>query len=586
MISLANVLYNNIGRNITAMHASLARIAGRSHFEDEENSSFHSDPEYPNFTKTTLDKETEGFDIEDKDVEEVASGDYVDEKKLKYKSDRDMAAYKNMLAYINLLKGDEKLRQLQKTDPAKYIHIKNKYMQRLQNAKNLNMVYKNFLREMRNIDATMNPQMPQEISDNYQKIKKIRDMENKRNPGTYDTPKVDLKPFKHREEAINFEDILYKKKLILDRIDSMISKVDMYREKINPAYKDETNSFAVEAFEEIENVHRRLVKYRSTFVATLDNIERVKVKYPGGTTQFTEKFKETSEELEIELGKIDRYVNQISADIDSYEQSYEDLKAKASENKFLTGYISKFVGKGTNLESFRGQKNFGTEFFTNAYSAIVDSDPRVGSDEYFGYEGLDISNEEEVYKYLTEGAPERRVDSDKEDIVTFRCAIPYNSIDWEKMDKNYRELGTEESDPLMHVIYVKPGAQVILWDAFYNDRDVDQDNIPLNKSTVTASHLSKLADLIKLASKEIKVYHNIEYEKFSMDENTIEEESYSVDFWQERDRASVVVTNNLTGQTVYEAWDEDVYNDVDLGLYNFGDTESVLDYLRDVGIIK
>lgn len=590
MIALANVFYNNIHSNINKLYASLGRLAGRSHFEDEENKSFYSDPEYPNFTKNTLDRETEEFDMPDKESEDVASGEYVDEKKLKYKSDREQAAYKNMLAYVNLLKGDERMRKLQKEDPAKYIYIMNKYKQRLQNAKNLDAVYKNFVREMANIDATVNPQLSPEISENYKRIKKIKEKENIRNPGTYENINVDLKPFKHREDTENFEEILYKKKLVLDKIDSIIAKVTLYRDKVNPAFQSETNSFAVEAYEEIENVYRKIVKYRSMFVSNLDHIEQIKVKYPGGTTQFTETLKETAEELEVELDKISRYVDQISADIDAYEQSYEDLKEKAQSNKFLTGYISKYVGKEIDLQSFGGKKNFGTEFFTNAYSAVVDSDPRVGSDEYFGYDGLDISNEEAVYKFFTEGAPEKRLDSDKEDIVTFRCAIPYNSVDWEKMDQNYKELGTEESDPLMHVIYVKPGASVILWDAFYNDRDVEQDNIPLNKATVTASKLNSVAEFIKLAYRDIKIYHDIQVERFAdhFEDGTdfYEEESYSVDFWQERDRVSVVVTNNLTDQTVFEAWDEDVINDIDLGLYEFGDSNSVLEYLRSVGIIK
>jgi hypothetical protein len=331
------------------------------------------------------------------------------------------------------------------------------------------------------------------------------------------------------------------------------------------------------------------MKYRSLFVSYLDHIEHIKVKYPGGTTQFTETLKETPEEIEIELGKINRYVDQISADIDAYEQSYEELKAKAAENKFLVGYISKYVNKGVDLLSFNNTKNFGTEFFTNAYSAVVDADPRIGSDEYFGYEGLDISNEEEVYKFFTEGAPERRLDFEKEDIVTFKCAIPYSSIDWEKMDQNYKELGTEETDPLMHVIYVKPGAKVILLSAFYNDRDVEQDNISLNKSIVTASKLPSVAEFIKLAYRNIKIYHDVELERYSNhldDSNEYYEESYSVDFWQERDRVSVIVTNNLTEQVVFEAWDEDVINDIDLGLYQFGDADSVLEYLRSVGMIK
>jgi hypothetical protein len=589
MIVLANIFYNNIHGNIKKLYSSLYKIAGKSHFEDEENSSFYSDPEYPNFTKSTLDRETEEFELPDEESEEVASDEVIDENKLKYRSDREQAAYKNMIAYVNLLKGDERMRKLKEVDPEKYDQMMKKYQQRLQNAKNLNAVYKNFVREMANIDAIVNPKLPSEISEKYKKIKKIKDKENIRNPGSYDDVNIDLKPFKHRNDTENFEEILYKKKLILDKIDSLLEKVELYRDRVNPAFQENSNSFAVEAYEEIENVYKKLMKYRSMFVSNLDHIEHIKVKYPGGTTQFTETLKETSEELEVELGKISRYVDQISEDIDAYEQSYEELKARAAENKFLTGYISKYVSKGFDLLSFNNSKNFGTEFFTNAYSAVVDADPRVGSDEYFGYEGLDISNEEEVYKFFTEGAPERRLDSEKEDIVTFKCAIPYSSIDWEKMDQNYKELGTEETDPLMHVIYVKPGAKVILWSAFYNDRDVEQDNISLNKSVVTANKLISVAEFIKLAYRDIKIYHDVELERYSNhidDSDEYYEESYSVDFWQERDRVSVVVTNNLTDQIVFEAWDEDVINDIDLGLYQFGDADSVLEYLRDVGIIK
>jgi hypothetical protein len=589
MIVLANIFYNNIHENIKKLYSSLNRIAGKSHSEDEENSSFYYDPDYPNLNKDTLDKVTKDFEIDDPELEEIASGEIIDENKLKYRSDREEAAYRNMLAYINLIKGDERLRKLQKEDPAKYDQIIKKYQQRLQNARNLDAVYKNFVREMAEIDAIVNPKLPSEISEKYKKIKKIKEKENIRNPGSYEDINIDLKPFKHRNDTQNFEEILYKKKLILDKIDSLLSKVELYRDKVNPAFQENANSFAVEAYEEIENVYRKLMKYRSLFVSYLDHIEHIKVKYPGGTTQFTETLKETPEEIEIELGKINRYVDQISADIDAYEQSYEELKAKAAENKFLVGYISKYVNKGVDLLSFNNTKNFGTEFFTNAYSAVVDADPRIGSDEYFGYEGLDISNEEEVYKFFTEGAPERRLDFEKEDIVTFKCAIPYSSIDWEKMDQNYKELGTEETDPLMHVIYVKPGAKVILLSAFYNDRDVEQDNISLNKSIVTASKLPSVAEFIKLAYRNIKIYHDVELERYSNhldDSNEYYEESYSVDFWQERDRVSVIVTNNLTEQVVFEAWDEDVINDIDLGLYQFGDADSVLEYLRSVGMIK
>lgn len=597
MISVKNVFYNNINANIKSLYASLEKIAGRSHSEDEESSSHWSDPNYPNYSKEKLDQSTEGFDINDPEIEQVAEGDVIPDTAFKYEKDRNSRRYKDLSAFITMMQNDAKLNKIKENNPAKYKQIVDHYKQKFQTARNFNQLYKKFLREMAGIDATVNPKLGPEVSEKFKKIKKIRDMENERNPGTYEEMNLDLKPFTYKKDIGNTEEILYKKKIVLDKIDSLLERVEIYREKVNPAYKENATSLAMDAFEEIEKVYNKISRYRKLFTHELSQIDRININNSEERTVMVENLTESTEELLVELDKISRYVDQISSDIDAYDYSYEDLKELATTNKFIEGYISKYVSKSENISELATttyKRNFGTEFFTNAYSAAVDSDPRVGSDEYFGYDGLDISNEEAVMKYFTEGAPEKKVDPDKEDIVTFKCIIPYQSIDWELMDKNYKDMGDYENDPLMHVIYVKPGAKIAIHSAFYNDRDVEMDNVSLGKAVVTANKLPEYVDFIRMAYTKIPIYHNIESDIRVANEfndvapATVEqkEESYSVDFWQERDRVSVVVNNNLTGETIFESWDEDVVNDIDLGLYEFGDAESVLDYLRSVGMIK
>lgn len=60
-----------------------------------------------------------------------------------------------------------------------------------------------------------------------------------------------------------------------------------------------------------------------------------------------------------------------------------------------------------------------------------------------------------------------------------------------------------------------------------------------------------------------------------------------VDWWQERDRASVVVFDNENRRaTLWEAWDEEVYELIEDGFIKWHDDSSVLDYLEDVGVLE
>ena len=60
---------------------------------------------------------------------------------------------------------------------------------------------------------------------------------------------------------------------------------------------------------------------------------------------------------------------------------------------------------------------------------------------------------------------------------------------------------------------------------------------------------------------------------------------YTVDWWQERDRASVVVTDSRD-RDVWELWDDDVYEMIADGFFKWEDDQSVIDYLSEVGIIR
>ena len=54
----------------------------------------------------------------------------------------------------------------------------------------------------------------------------------------------------------------------------------MYRDKVNPAFQAETNSFAVEAYEEIENVYRGIISFKLggtefDLVPSLENLDNL-----------------------------------------------------------------------------------------------------------------------------------------------------------------------------------------------------------------------------------------------------------------------------------------------------------------------
>ena len=60
-----------------------------------------------------------------------------------------------------------------------------------------------------------------------------------------------------------------------------------------------------------------------------------------------------------------------------------------------------------------------------------------------------------------------------------------------------------------------------------------------------------------------------------------------VDWWQERDRASVVVYRYEKGEDdVWEIWDDDARELVEDGFIKWGDDGSVFDYLEEVGVLE
>ncbi len=64
-------------------------------------------------------------------------------------------------------------------------------------------------------------------------------------------------------------------------------------------------------------------------------------------------------------------------------------------------------------------------------------------------------------------------------------------------------------------------------------------------------------------------------------------ERYDVDFWAERDRLGIWVTDKLKDKVVFEVWDDDARQLFDDGFLRPGDElkESVLEYLKDTGAI-
>lgn len=59
------------------------------------------------------------------------------------------------------------------------------------------------------------------------------------------------------------------------------------------------------------------------------------------------------------------------------------------------------------------------------------------------------------------------------------------------------------------------------------------------------------------------------------------------DWWQERDRASVVVyTDDSRNVEIWAAWDENVHELIEDGFIKWEDDDSVLDYLEHLGIVE
>jgi hypothetical protein len=60
-----------------------------------------------------------------------------------------------------------------------------------------------------------------------------------------------------------------------------------------------------------------------------------------------------------------------------------------------------------------------------------------------------------------------------------------------------------------------------------------------------------------------------------------------IDWWQERDRASVVVFRyDDHEETVWEAWDDDARELVEDGFFKWENDTSLLDYLEEAGILE
>ena len=62
---------------------------------------------------------------------------------------------------------------------------------------------------------------------------------------------------------------------------------------------------------------------------------------------------------------------------------------------------------------------------------------------------------------------------------------------------------------------------------------------------------------------------------------------YTVESWEERDRLGIWVTDNETGKTVFEVWDDDARQMFEDGFFKTGKEfeSSVLNYLTDRGIL-
>lgn len=64
-------------------------------------------------------------------------------------------------------------------------------------------------------------------------------------------------------------------------------------------------------------------------------------------------------------------------------------------------------------------------------------------------------------------------------------------------------------------------------------------------------------------------------------------ETYNVDFWEERDRLGIWVTDMRNDKTIFEVWDGDARQLFIDGFFKSGAglKDSVLNYLEEIGII-
>ena len=60
---------------------------------------------------------------------------------------------------------------------------------------------------------------------------------------------------------------------------------------------------------------------------------------------------------------------------------------------------------------------------------------------------------------------------------------------------------------------------------------------------------------------------------------------YEIEWWAERDRLSIVVTDQATNRDVWEAWDKTVQELIEDGYIDWGNNDSVMKYLVDMDIV-
>lgn len=114
-----------------------------------------------------------------------------------------------------------------------------------------------------------------------------------------------------------------------------------------------------------------------------------------------------------------------------------------------------------------------------------------------------------------------------------------------------------------------------LYEGYFN---TDQDT-----GTFAGEFFSAVGEI--LSGKELK---DLNLKFLILDEIlTPDGERYDVDFWSERDRIGIWVTDTTTGKVIFEVWDKDALELFDDGFFKQGKRlkESVLAYLKEKKVI-